>query len=54
MRADGLKVEVLKMDRVDGEWVDAQPNPRLASEIEKIILQQASILYRRAVAAGEE
>ena len=54
LRADGLKVEVLKMDRVDGEWVDAQPNPRLASEIEKIILQQASILYRRAVAAGEE
>ena len=39
---------------LDGEWVDAQPNPRLASEIEKIILQQASILYRRAVAAGEE
>lgn len=54
LRADGLKVEVLKMDRVNGEWVDAQPNQRLASEIEKIILKQASILYRRAVAAGEE
>lgn len=54
LRADGLKVEVLKMDRVDGEWVEAQPNQRLASEIERIILKQASILYRRAVAAGEE
>lgn len=54
LRADGLKVEVLKMDRVNGEWVEAQPNQRLASEIEKIILKQASILYRRAVAAGEE
>ena len=54
LRADGLKVNVSKMNRIGGEWVQSQPDRRLAGEIEKIILKQASVLYRRAVAAGEE
>ena len=54
LRADGLEVNVDEMKKIRGEWVEKQPNPYLAPEIEKIILKQASVLYRRAVAAGEE
>lgn len=54
LRADGVKVSVQKMNRVGKEWVKTLPDHRLASEIEKIILKQASVLYRNAVAAGEE
>lgn len=54
LRADGLKVNVSKMNRIGGEWTEGQTDRRLNGEIEKIILKQASVLYRRAVAAGEE
>lgn len=54
LRADCLKVEVFKMNRIDGEWIKTVSDPRVAAEIGKIILQQASVLYRTAVAAGEE
>jgi len=54
LRADSLKVQVSKMNRIDGQWVKTVPDSRLAGEIEKIILQQASELYRRAAVTGEE
>lgn len=54
LRADCLKVEVFKMNRIDGEWIKTVSDPRVAAEIGKIILKQASVLYRNAVAAGEE
>ncbi len=54
LRADGLKVTVSKMNRINGKWVQTVPDRRLAGEIERIILNQASVLYRSAVAAGEE
>lgn len=54
LRADGLAVRVFKAERVNGAWETAAPDPKVAAEIESSILKQARILYRRAVAAGEE
>ena len=54
LRADGLSVQVFKMVRVNGNWEKARPDPKVAAEIETAILKQARVLYRKAVAAGEE
>lgn len=54
LRADGLSVRVFKAERVNGTWEKSAPDPKVAAEIESAILKQARILYRRAVAAGEE
>lgn len=54
LRADGLSVQVFKMVRVNGNWEKSTPDPKVAAEIETAILKQARVLYRKAVAAGEE
>ena len=47
LRADCLKVMVSKKVFENGEWGMAQPDKRVADEIEKAILTRARELYRR-------
>lgn len=54
LRADCLKVTVFKRVYENGRWTDAAADRRLSDEIEKAILTEAKILYRRAVAARGE
>lgn len=54
LRADCLKVVVFKREMKNGRWENAEPDSRLADEIEKAILSEARKLYRRAIAAREE
>lgn len=54
LRADCVKVVVFKRVKAGSGWVNDQPDPRVAAEIEKAILTQARKLYQRDLAARED
>lgn len=53
LRADCLKVVVYKQVWRKGNWIDDEPNAKMAREIESAILNQARVLYRNSLAIKE-